>query len=123
MAKSYRVVGACVTNVPVSTGQGTQLATFYTGHVLPADVPADRVAHLLSVGLIEEVGGDAKPTGATSDGEGEQAEQAEQAPDSVNARSSKADLVNYGVAKGGNRDELDAMTRDQLLGRFVRQQP
>lgn len=38
----------------------------------------------------------------------------------VNARSSKGDLVEYGVAQGGDRDELDAMTREQLLDRYVR---
>ncbi|MFI7468140.1 hypothetical protein [Nonomuraea sp. NPDC049646] len=123
MAKTYRVVGACVTNLPVSTAQGTQLATFYTGSILPEAVPADRVKHLLSVGLIEEVPGEAKPTGATpTEPTATGSSQQTQPPDTVNGRSSKGDLVEYGVARGANRDELDNMTREQLLERYVRTQ-
>jgi len=134
MAKSYQVVGACVTNVPVAGPHGTQLATFYAGQPLPEGVPADRVKHLLSVGLIKETGGEAKPTGATPASSqqaskpasqtpantGQQTGQPPQAPESVNGRSSKADLVAYGVAHGGNEAELDALTREQLIERYVR---
>lgn len=123
MAKSYQVVGACVTNVPVAGAQGTQLATFYAGQPLPEGVPADRIAHLLSVDLIKEVGGDAKPAGATPAPAPVSApggDQVGQVPESVNGRSSKADLVAYGAAKGGDRAALDQLTRDELLDRYVR---
>lgn len=108
----YQVVGACVANVPVDTPQGSQLAMFHQHALLPPGVPADRIAHLLSVGLIKEVGGSGTPEPKPA--------APEQPSGSVNARSSKGDLVEYGVANGGDRAELDAMTREQLLDRYVR---
>ncbi|MDX3100450.1 hypothetical protein [Nonomuraea angiospora] len=114
MAKTYQVIGACVTNIPVSTSQGTQLSTFYTGQILPADVPEARIQHLLSVGLIKEHESTeaAEAAAAPSGGETEPA---------VTARSSKPDLVAYGVARGEDRAELEKLTRDQLIAKYVRQ--
>jgi hypothetical protein len=108
MAKRYEVTGACVTHIPVSTSQGVMLTTLYRGAMLPADVPADRVKHLLDSNLVKPVGGD-EPEPA----EGKTA---------VNSRSSKADLVAYGVAHGDDRAELEALTREELLDLYVRQQ-
>ena len=119
MAKTFQVTGACVTNVPVTGAQGTQLATFYAGHLLPADVPADRIKHLLSVGLIAEIGDSTPKTAEVS---APVSSQGGGASTAVNARSSKADLVEHGVAQGGDRAKLDALTREQLLDRYVRQQ-
>ncbi|GAA3251653.1 hypothetical protein [Nonomuraea helvata] len=113
MAKTYQVIGACVTNVPVSTSQGTQLSTFYTGQVLPADVPEARIQHLLSVGLIKELE-------STEPAEAAAAPSGEPEP-AVTARSSKPDLVAYGVARGEDRAELEKLTRDQLIAKYVRQ--
>ncbi|MCK2219701.1 hypothetical protein MF672_038785 [Actinomadura sp. ATCC 31491] len=113
--KRYIVTGACITHVPVSTAQGRMLVTLYRDAMLPADVPEDRIQHLLDSNLIEEVkGGDAPAE------EPKKLETVSGAPASVNARSSKGDLVEYGVAQGDDRGELDAMTRDQLLDRYVR---
>lgn len=119
MPTQYKVTGACVTNVPAGTAQGTQLITLYTGQILPADVPADRIKHLLSVKLIEEVGGSDAPVEQTAP-----AQDSGQAggAKTVNARSSRADLVEHGVAQGDNRSELEQLTREQLLARYVRQQ-
>lgn len=114
MAKTFQVTGPCVTNVPVAGVQGTQLATFYAGHVLPADVPADRIKHLLSVGLIEEVGGGAAKPVDTPVSEGGDA------PAAVNARSSKGDLVAFGVAQGGDRAELDGKTVKELQALYLK---
>jgi hypothetical protein len=115
MAKTYRVTGACVTNVPVTTAQGEQLATFYTGHVLPRDVPDERIKHLLSVGLIKE----AESAAPAAE---EAASTTSEAVPTVTARSTKPELIAYGVAQGGDQKELDALTRDQLLDRYVRKQ-
>lgn len=116
MAKTYQVTGACITNIPVSSATGTQLATFYSRNLLPAGVPDERIKHLLSVGLIEEVSDDAPELAPSMPVQGEAP------PASVNLRSSKGDLIEYGVANGGDRAELDNLTREQLLDRFVRQQ-
>ncbi|GAA3721766.1 hypothetical protein GCM10022224_104010 [Nonomuraea antimicrobica] len=113
MATTYQVVAPCVTNVPVSTGQGTQMATFYTNHLLPPSVPADRIKHLLSLGLIKAVepAEEAKPSEAVK--------AAGPAAPPVTARSSKAELVAHGVARGDDAAELEKATREQLLARYV----
>lgn len=114
MAKRYEVTGACITHIPVSTSQGPMLVTLYRGAALPADVPEDRIRHLLDSKLIAEVGD------APAEPVEEQVPEGGQAG-AVNSRSSKADLVAYGVAQGdGTQEELDALTRDQLLDRYVR---
>ncbi|WP_101791025.1 hypothetical protein [Nonomuraea indica] len=108
MAKQYKVTAPCVVNVPVSSADGAQLNTFYRDAVLPEGVPADRIKHLLDSNLIAPVDGRVE------------AESVDQEQLSVNSRSSKAELVEYGVAQGGNRAELEAATRDELLDRYVR---
>lgn len=116
MSKQYKVIGACITNVPIDTAQGSQLAMFHQDAILPPGVPADRIKHLLSVGLIEEVGGSkdsAEQPAAPDPGQAGEAK-------TVNARSSKAELVDYGVAQGGNRAELDAFTLKELQGRYLK---
>lgn len=55
MGKQYRVVGPCAL-VPTTTQQGATIVTLYQGAVLPADTSEARIAHLLSVGLVEEFG-------------------------------------------------------------------
>lgn len=120
MVKRYEVTGACITHIPVSTSQGPMLVTLYKGAALPADVPEDRVKHLLDSNLIAEVKG-AEP--AAAEPAESDAEEGAGASPSVNSRSSKAELVEYGVAHDGDRAVLDAMTRDQLLDKYVRQQP
>ncbi|MFD8556798.1 hypothetical protein ACFV1N_05855 [Streptosporangium canum] len=54
----YVVTGAYITNVPSSSvnfaGQ-LEARSYSRGEFLAADVPADRIRHLLSVGLIAGV--------------------------------------------------------------------
>lgn len=104
MVKKYEVTGACVTHIPTVTTDGVETRiTAYQGAILPDTVPAERIKHLLDVNLIKEVGGQDQAT-----------------EPQVNARSSKADLIEYAVQQGAARDEAEAMTRDQLLDRYVR---
>ncbi|WP_436759331.1 hypothetical protein [Streptosporangium sp. V21-05] len=114
MAKQYQVVGACVTDIPTGGPMGPTRITLYKDAFLPSDVPDDRIEHLLSVKLIKEVGGPDKPVEQTSspqpsgDGKG------------VNARSSKAELVDYGVAQGGTRAELEDLNLKELQARYLK---
>lgn len=123
MPKKYQVVGACATDIPVATAEGSIRVTLYRGNVLPEGVPEARLEHLLSVGLIEELdkGEDPVPPEAQA-GTAPSGEQGGEAK--LNSRSSKGDLANHAVLKGDmTRDEADAMTRDQLLARYVTKQP
>jgi hypothetical protein len=113
VAKRYKVTAPCVVNVPVSSEQGAQLTTFYRDALLPEGVPAARVKHLLDSNLIQPVDAGGKVEEERGGGEQQL---------TVNSRSSKAELVEYGVAQGDDRAELDALTRDQLLDRYVRTQ-
>jgi hypothetical protein len=134
----YQVIAACVAHIPAMGPGGVTLGMYYQGAILPDGVPEDRIKHLLDAGMITAV--DKAESGHSDDaGEGraptqppenEHPQQVEQAPagdqpsvnapTSVNSRSSKGDLVEYGVAHGGNRTELDALNRDQLIERYVR---
>lgn len=107
MAQQYQVIAPCIVHIPVATAMGPMLETFYRDAILPSAVPAERIAHLLDSGLIRKVHG-GEPEG--EDGR------------TVNSRASKAELVEYGVAVGGDRAELEALNREQLLDRYVRQQ-
>ncbi|MEU8040873.1 hypothetical protein [Streptosporangium sp. NPDC049078] len=109
MSKTYQVVGACIANLPIDTPQGAQLVMLHQHAVLPPGVPADRIKHLLSVGLIKEVAASAEPKPP-----------AEEPEQKLTARSSKAELVDHGVAQGGDRAELDALTLKELQGRFLK---
>lgn len=73
MSKRYQVTGACITHVPVTTSQGTTLITLYKDAMLPADVPADRIKHLLESNLIAEV--DDAPAADTSGDSGSSSRQ------------------------------------------------
>lgn len=51
----YRVIHEQV-QVPMTLGQGIQqMMTVHAGQMLPGNVPAERVAHLLSVKMIEPI--------------------------------------------------------------------
>lgn len=105
----YRVTAPCVTHIPVAAQGGSMLSTFYQDAVLPPGIPDGRIKHLLDSGLIEAI-------------EEQKAAEPEPTPTGVNSRSSKGDLVEHGVAAGDDRAELEALNREQLLGRYVRQQ-
>jgi hypothetical protein len=111
MTPQYQVTAPCVVHIPVTTSAGTSLNTFYKDAILPPDVPEARIKQLLDSHLIAEV--------AVGSPAVEQQEGGEQ-PVAVNARSKHAELVAYGVAQGGDQAELGALTREQLLERYVR---
>ncbi|WP_188188048.1 hypothetical protein [Nonomuraea sp. SYSU D8015] len=125
MAK-YQVTAPCVVHIPINTVAGPALGTFYKDAFLPDDVPQEKIDHLLANKMIVEVeeGGDNEPSSQTPE-DVEQASTVQMAePAAVNSRSSKSDLVAYGVSRGASQAELDDMTREQLLDRYVRgQQP
>ncbi|SFK92602.1 hypothetical protein SAMN05216275_14163 [Streptosporangium canum] len=110
----YKVTAPCVTHIPVPGPGGISLTTLYVDAVLPEGVDEDRIKHLLDSKLIVEVGADAQPEGVGSEETSESR--------TVNSRSSKAELVDHGVAQGGGRAELEKLNRDELLARYVRQQ-
>ena len=113
----YQVTAPCVVHIPTVSATGPSLGTFYRDAILPEGVPENKIRHLLESGMIAVVGG-ADPAPAKQDGE-----QVEQPATTVNARSSKGDLIEHGVSQGGDRAELEALTREELLNRYVRQQP
>jgi len=103
MAKQYEVVGSYVAQVPVAGPQGNVLTDFNQGAILPSDVPKDRIAHLLSVGLIAEVGGS-------------KSEPAPVDSDTAPAKSaSKADWKAYAQAQGMSDGDAETATRDDLV--------
>lgn len=113
----YQVTAACVVHIPAMTASGPALGTFYRDAILPEGVPQDRIDHLLAGGMIRALDVPAEPApfevqvgenvGAT-DGL------------TINSRSSKAELVAYGVAQEMNEAELDAMTVKDLQALFVK---
>lgn len=114
MATEYEVTAACVTHIPASTSAGPMLLTLYRGNRLPGGVPQERIQHLLDGGMIravEEPGPEPEPA---VEGEGSAT------PSTVNSRSSKADLVAYGVAQGDDRDELEDMTVKELQALYLK---
>ncbi|MFD1547011.1 hypothetical protein [Nonomuraea guangzhouensis] len=120
----YQVTAPCVVHVPAMTPSGPALGTYYQGAILPDGVPQEKLDHLLNSGMIRALdepkpasGGEREEPAEKSDGASD-----DPAPPSVNSASRKADLIDYGIAHGGDRDELETLTRDQLLDRYVRQQ-
>lgn len=113
---AYAVTGACV----VVPGPGGQLVTLYAGSVLPDEVPASTVKHLLESGLVTKtaplsavvVGTEAPsgdPAGGTSGpGEGGRPALAE----------AKAAWVAYAESQGVPTEEAEALTKAELVERF-----
>lgn len=120
MAKQYQVVGACVTDIPTGGPMGPTRITLYKDAVLPSDVPAERIEHLLSVKLIKAVG--EAPAAQAEKPATPAGEQGGDPKPTVNARSSRAELLDYGVAQGDDREELDKLNVKQLQDKYVRQQ-
>lgn len=63
-AKRYRVTAPCITHIPSTsyagtglTRSGVALITLYHGDFLPEGVPADKIRHLLDLGMIAEFEG------------------------------------------------------------------
>jgi hypothetical protein len=147
MGVSYRVTAPYVV-AKVNTQQGPQMAGLHTGSLVPPEVSPEWIAHHLRKKMIEEVPAPTvraekavrAPAGGADDPPGGQGQTPPAGQDAepstvtvkpdpgagegtgkaVNARSTKADLVDHGVAQGADRAELEAQTRDQLLDRYVR---
>ncbi|MFB4275734.1 hypothetical protein ACBJ59_10615 [Nonomuraea sp. MTCD27] len=127
----YQVTAPCVVHIPTVTAAGPALGTFYKDAVLPDGVPQDKLDHLLANGMIRAVDEPGSEPEAESEAGQDPAQGGQDPAESppgdgvptVNSRSSKADLIAYGVANGdGTPEALAELTRDQLLGRYVRQQ-
>lgn len=126
--KNYQVTAACVVHIPMATATGITLGTLYRGAVFAGDPDSDKIKHLLDSGMIEEVG--KAPTGG---GSGQDAEPpqtpaaAGTGSPTVNARSTKAELVEYGIAQAPEaernrvRAELENQTVKELQARFLQQ--
>jgi hypothetical protein len=106
------------------TPSGPALGTYYQDAILPEGVPEAKIRHLLDSGMIRALdapkpdsGGESKVAEKKPDGTPD-----DPAPTSVNSASRKADLIDYGIAHGGDPSELETLTREQLLDRYVRQQ-
>lgn len=124
MPKKYQVVGACATDIPVATANGSIRVTLYRGNVLPEGVPEKRLEHLLDVGLIKELDKGEDPTPPEADAGVTPPVQSEGGePKPLNARSPKPDLVEHAVSQGMERKDAEELTRDQLLELYVRKQP
>lgn len=117
---NYEVVGACVTDIPVSTQQGPMRTTVYKGAVLTDDVvPAERIRHLLDVKLIKKIGGDEPKAKAPVPAK--QPETSEGGAPKFNARTPKGDLVEHAVAKGDmTREDAEKLTLKDLQDLYVR---
>ena len=128
MSKQYTVTAACVTHIPVAGPDGQMLVTLYQGAALPEDVPEDRIKHLLDNKLIAAQGGDADEALADAFAPAPAPPNPAVVPEPfdpagakpVNGRSSKADLVDHAVAQGESREDAEAMSRDDLLNKYVR---
>lgn len=123
---SYIVTGAYVLAPINDPDQGKVMGQFLRGAILPDEVPADHIKHLLDVDLIAE-GDDPDAVdpfpaphtvnalgGAEGDPHG-----GEPPGGSTPAKSAaKADWVEYAEAQGMDRDEAEALTKDDLIARF-----
>ncbi|MEV4179937.1 hypothetical protein AB0J28_00640 [Streptosporangium canum] len=124
MSKRYKVTAPCVANVPVSAAPDASMTIFYKDALLPEGVPAERLRHLLDGNMIEEIKGNEAAEQQKAE---EKSSTPTQAPASggqgVNSRSSKAELVDHGVAQGGDRAELEKLTHKELQDRYLKQAP
>lgn len=123
MSKEYEVIGPYVAQVPVDGPTGTILTDFNYGAILPAGVPADRIEHLVDVGLVRERGSAGTPSsGDPQTMPGVPAPTGEQAGAEITAKpgksGSKADWKAYAVAQGMAEAEAEGMTRDELAERY-----
>lgn len=139
---AYRVVGQCA-HVRTRTDAGVMTLMLYKGSPVPADAPADQIRHLLSVGLIAQVGGTAKsappvvepalvtepetpqvPVVANSPDPALDAERQaarEKLPSDGSApdgRASKAVWVEYAVASGYDYDTVAAAEKADIVALF-----
>lgn len=135
----YQVVGELAL-AKTETAHGPMQLTLYKGAVMPGDVPADQIKHLLSVGLIAEVSGgevsggepsaptpsvetpgsEPPPTGGQPEElSAERAAARAELPSDGSpppATASKAVWVEAAVVKGYDYEAAAAETKNNLIG-------
>lgn len=116
MIKTYKVLAPCVVHIPVSTDRGQALATFYQDTTFRGDDETVKIRHLVESGMVVELDKDGQPVNAeTAPADDDQPA----APKTVNARSSKGELVAYAVSQGMPADEAAQLTAKDLQARYV----
>jgi hypothetical protein len=114
--RQFRVTGPCLANVPTSGPLGEIRRTLYRDALFDGDqVDGELLALWERRGLAEPVEAPAAKQSA--------APKADDNPPAVTAKSTKAELVEYGVAKGDDRAELEKLKVDELRDRYVPKQP
>jgi hypothetical protein len=103
---THRVTAPVVT-VETNVGPGRARVDYHAGATLPADVPAEDIGRLLSLGHIAE----AAPAA-------EQDPPHPPPPTRPAASASKAAWVAYAVALGADQAAAEAKTRDQLVDAY-----
>ena len=115
----------------VATQQGPQMQGLHEGELVPADVSEQWIAHHLRKKMIEEVGGVQEVGGAAltlppAPAAKEEPPRGEELPGGAStppvapppesgAGSSKQAWVEYAAARGMDRNEAAAMSRDDLI--------
>ena len=119
---SYQVTGACVI-VTTSSPVGPQKITMYAPALLPPDVPQREIDHLLSVGLIAEVGAKAPAAAPAVPADGQGGEGGSEPPGPTpggkpSQGDPKAAWVEYAVSQGVDRAEAEKASKADLVGMF-----
>lgn len=129
--KRYQVSGECA-HAMQETPLGLTQVLLYKGALLPTHTEPDRIDDLLSKGLIVEVPDPNNPivppsggptdedAGIKVDGEyvapgDKPAKKADDGPQVPDEKSTKAEIVDYLVAEGGNRTELNKSDKGDLV--------
>lgn len=128
--RMWRVTAQCLANVPTSGPLGDIRQTFYRGSLFDAELVDKELLELWQRrGLAEPVDQtpnapaappEPTPTVPSTPPVGAAAVQTPPPTASVTYRSSKDDLVTYGVAQGDDEAELRAMTVKDLQARYLK---
>ena len=119
--KDYKVLAQCVVHIPMNTSAGSTLGTLYKGATFSGDEASDKIKFLVEAEMIVEIGKDGQPVKAKDDktADNDSADEA-----TVNARSSRAELLAYATKNGGmTDDEANKLSNKQLIDRFVKATP
>jgi hypothetical protein len=120
MIKTYQVLAPCVVHIPVSSDRGPSLATFYQHATFRGEEDTVKIRHLVESDMIVELDKNGQPVNAeTAPAEDDQPA----APKTVNARSTKGELVAYAVSQGMAADEAAQLTAKELQARYVNTDP
>jgi hypothetical protein len=136
MTTTYRVTAPYIT-VKVETLSGTEVRGYHAGAVLPSGVLPESIEHHLRKKMIAPLPTPAAESAEPAQDEGSEGSAAKSsessadsstgsatpsastpppaAPPESGPRSSKAAWVDYAVARGLDRAEAEAMSRDDLI--------